>query len=151
MKPVFSNKKAYHGFDILDKLEVGIVLKGWEVKSMKSGRVDVMGAYVDYTAAGELLLRGVKIAKWSTGAAVSPEEQSRSRKLLAKRSQAAKLGGLGSRPGYTLIPLEGYVNDKGMIKLVIAVVKGKKKFDKRQQIKERDITRQAQIDAKRYR
>lgn len=150
MRSIFSNKKAAFGYDILDKLEVGIVLRGWEVKSAKAGRFDVSGAFIHLNPEGELLLKGARIPKWDTGEKVTKDEQFRDRKLLARRTQSLKLGGLASRPGYTLIPLDGYVNDRGLIKLTIALVKGKKKFEKKQKIKERDLERQMRRDIKKY-
>lgn len=150
MKKLFSNKRAAHGFDVLDKIEVGIILEGWEVKSLKSGKIDMSGAYVEYTAAGELLLVGARIPSWQFAPAQTPEAENRSRKLLAKKSQIQKLGGMAGRPGYTLIPLEGYTNDKGLIKLQIALVKGRKKYQKKQKIKEKDMERQMRRDVRKY-
>ncbi len=150
MRKIFSNKKAVYGFDILDQLEVGIALNGWEVKSAKEGRFDVSGAFIDYTAKGELLLKQARIPGWDTAPAVSKDEQFRDRKLLARKVQALKIGGMASRPGYTLIPLDGYVNDRGLIKITVALVKGKKKYEKKQKIKERDLDRQIKRDIRKY-
>jgi SsrA-binding protein len=150
MQRIFLNKRAAHGVDILDKLETGIVLKGWEVKSVRAGRIDVSGAFVDFSPRGELHLMNARIPKWDTAPAIDVKEQIRSRKLLAGKSQAAKLGAMASRPGYTLIPLAGYVNDKGLIKIEIALIKGKKKYEKRQLLKERDMERQINKDIKNY-
>jgi len=147
---LYNNKRISSIFTIIDKLEVGIVLRGWEVKSFKAGHVNMSGAYVAYTPAGELWLRGIVVSPWKTAPSVSKEEQERPRKLLAQRKQAIKIGNLSMQPGYTLVPLEAYVNEKGLIKLVIALAKGKRKFERKQELKERDLQKQVDRDLKEY-
>ena len=140
-RTVFSNKKAYHDFTIVDKLETGIVLEGWEVKSIKNGMGDFRGAFAVIDAGNQLLLRGVNVASWKTGLKQAEDTRKRERKLLAHRREIAKLQGLASRPGYTLIPLEVFISNRGLIKVVIAVVKGKRQYEKKQAVKDRDMKR----------
>lgn len=150
VRQIFNNRKIAALYDIIDKLEVGIVLQGWEVKSFKNGHINMFGAFVAYSPSGELWLREASISPWKTAGEVSPDQQTRPRKLLASKRQIEKLGGQASQPGYTLVPFEAYVNEKGLIKLVVALVKGKKKFERKQQLKERDMQRQMERDLKDY-
>lgn len=136
---VSSNKNAYHDYTVEDKVEAGIVLEGWEVKSVKQANVNLRGAYVYYNDRGELILRGVHIGEWRSGEKKNDVQKSRERKLLVHRQQAAKLGGMSKRPGYALVPMELIVNDGGLIKVVLGLVKGKRKFDKRRALKEREM------------
>jgi SsrA-binding protein len=94
------------------------------------------------------MLAGAKVRSWRTAEPQPEAMQTRRRRLLAHRQQAIKLNSMGKRPGYTMVPLELYINDKGLIKLQIAVVKGKKQFEKKNKIKARDLERQMQADLK---
>lgn len=145
---IFNNRKIAALYEVLDRLEVGIVLKGWEVKSMKAGHVNMSGAFVAYAPAGELWLRDAIISPWRTAGDVPQEEQGRPKKLLASKGQIERLGRQAQQPGHTLVPLEGYINEKGLIKLVVALVRGKKKFERKQQVKERDMQRQVERELK---
>ncbi len=145
---IYINKRIPHDFDIIDTLEVGIVLKGWEVKSIKARHINMGGAYVDYDPEIGLILKGAKVPSWRTAPRQGIEEEMRDRVLLAKNSQIQKLSGLAKRPGYTLVPREVYVSEKGLIKLIIVLVKGKKKFQKKQILKEKDLKRQVERDLK---
>lgn len=147
---IFKNRKALSLYQVIDKLEVGIVLKGWEVKSMKSGHVNMAGAYIAYSPSGELWLRDAVLSPWKSAGDVGKEDQERPKKLLASRRQIDKIGSQSQQSGYTLIPLEVYVNEKGLVKLLIALVKGKKQFERKQSIKERDMQRQLDRDIKDY-
>jgi SsrA-binding protein len=145
---LYTNKRGLRDYTVVDKLEVGLVLQGWEVKSIKDGRINMQGSYVYYNDKNQLVLTGVIVPSWSSGKDQTEAEQKRDRLLLAHRRETDKLVGLAKRPGYTLLPSELYVNDRGMIKLQLVVVKGKKKHEKRQKIKERDIERQMQRELK---
>lgn len=151
MRQIYINKKLNLDFQIVDKLEVGVQLLGWEVKSVKSGRLNMAGAYVDMGPDGGLHLKGVRISSWKSGVKQSDDLQNRTRRLLAHAREAAKIGGLAKQPGFTLVPSSLYINDKGLIKLEIALVKGRRKFEKKQKIKERDMNRQLDQDLKRFR
>jgi SsrA-binding protein len=147
-KSIFSNRRAYFDYDVVDTLTVGIALYGWEVKSMKAGHLNFQDAYVQYDENGELILKSGLISAWKTAPLVSQDLQRRDRKLLAHKSEAVRIGELSRRPGYTMVVLSGSVSDKGIIKLELAVVKGKKKFQKKQKIKERDLDREMRQDLK---
>lgn len=148
MKQIYYNKRAKLDYEVLDKLEVGMVLYGWEVKSIKAGHVNMTSAYVDSPREGDLSLRGVSVSAWKSGEAQSEEHKKRDRRLLAHRNQAIKFAQMASRTGYTIIPLSLFVNDRGMIKLEIALAKGVKKYQKKQMLKERDMQRQIEGDMK---
>lgn len=145
---IFSNRKVLHDFSVEEKLEAGIALQGWEVKSLKEGMADLRGAFVSDNLAGELVLKNANVPSWKTGLAKKEEEKKRDRKLLVHRREADKIRGLMQRPGYTAVPIDVYVNDRGRVKLTLAVVKGKRKYEKKQVAKEKDMKRQQQRELK---
>lgn len=149
MKELYSNSGLKYHFEILDTLEAGMVLKGWEVKSIKNRQANLAGAFVEQDVHG-LVLKGMRVPAWKTAPKVPEGEEQRDRRLLVRKREADSFGGMARRPGYTLMPHLMYVDDKGRIKLEIALVKGKKKFQKKQLIKERDIARQIQRELKEY-
>lgn len=134
-----TNPRARFDYEILETIEAGVVLRGYEVKSIKTGRISIKGAYV----------RIINGAAWLVGASIPPyqpgntpvdyKEQS-DRKLLLSRSQTASLLGLAQSHGITLVPLRLY-GKKGLIKLEIGIARGKKKYDKRESIKKKDTER----------
>ncbi len=134
------NKKARHDYLIEDTFEAGIVLQGWEVKSIRDGRVQMTDTYV-MVKDGELYWLGGQItALLSASTHVNPEP-SRARKLLLHRREIDKLIGAIDRKGYTLVPLKMYWK-KGRAKLEIGLAKGKKEHDKRAADKDRDWNRE---------
>lgn len=141
MRVLVSNKSAAFDYDIVDKLEAGLSLQGWEVKSIKNSRANLKGAFIVSDSNGNLVVRGMHISDW-VGEVHSEAVKLRERLLLVHKNQALKLSGLAKQPGYSLIPLQLFQNDKGMIKAEIALVKGKRKFDKRRAIKEKDLARE---------
>ena len=131
------NKKAFHDYFIIERLEAGLVLEGWEVKSLRAKGVQLKESYA--------LLKGMEA--WLLGAHISPlpttsthKVADRTRKLLLHRYELAKLIGAVERKGFTLVPLSMYWK-KGVVKLEIGVAKGKQKQDKRATLKERDWRR----------
>lgn len=151
MRQIYVNKRLGLDFEIVDRLEVGIQLFGWEVKSVKAGSLNMSGAYVDMGVDGGLYLKQARISSWKNGVKQSDDLQNRTRRLLAHAKEAARIGGLAKRPGFTLVPSSVYVNDKGLIKLEVALVRGRRKFEKKQKIKERDMRRQFDQDMKQFR
>ena len=147
-RPVTSNKKARFRFEILDELEVGIVLKGTEVKSLRGGQGSIQEAYVRITG-GELWLIGAHIPEYAFGNRLN-HEPTRPRKLLAHREQIAKWNKKVREKGVTLVPLEVYFNGP-RVKLRIALVRGKKLYDKRQTERERTDRREADREQARRR
>lgn len=142
---VARNKKAHHDYFILEKYEVGIVLTGTEIKSIRDNKVSIQDAYCQIKN-GELFVFNMHIAKYKQGNIFNHEE-TRPRKLLAHKREILKLETSVSRAGYTLIPLTLYIKD-GLAKLEIAVCKGKKLFDKREDIKKEAVRREIEKASK---
>jgi SsrA-binding protein len=134
------NKKATHDFFIEDRYEAGIALQGWEVKSLREGRVQIKESYVTLKE-GEAFLFGAHIVPLATASTHVHPDPTRTRKLLLHRSELNKLIGLVERKGYTLVPTAMYWK-KGMAKLEIGVARGKKMHDKRASEKDRDWKRE---------
>lgn len=137
---IVQNKKAFHDYFIEDKFEAGIVLEGWEVKAIRDNRAQLKEAYV-IIKRGEIYLLGCHISPLgSTSTHVSPDNV-RTRKLLLKGEEIAKLIGKVERSGYTLVPIDLHYK-KGLIKCEIGLAKGKKQYDKRAVEKEKDWKRE---------
>ena len=134
------NKKARHDFIIEDRMEAGLALQGWEVKSLRAGRVQLSESYVLLKDA-QAWLFGCLITPLQTASTHIKPDPSRTRRLLLHREELSKLIGAVERKGYTLIPLALYWKH-GLAKLEIGLAKGKKEFDKRATQKDRDWTRQ---------
>jgi SsrA-binding protein len=133
------NRRARHDYQIEDRFEAGLVLTGSEVKSLRGGRASIAEAYVTERG-GELFLQGAHIPEYKS-ATHNNHEPRRLRKLLVHRRELAKLVGQVRRDGYTLIPMTIYFNPRGIAKLEVGLARGKKKADKRQDIKARDWER----------
>lgn len=140
------NKQASYNYELLDKYITGIVLRGTEIKSIKEGKVILTDGYC-YFNKGELFAKGISISPYAQGTHYN-HEADRERKLLLKRAELRKLEGQVDEKGLTLIPTRLFVNERGLAKLEVAVGKGKKTFDKRNSIKEKDIKRE--LDRVRY-
>lgn len=139
---IATNKKARFDFFIEEDFEAGIALEGWEVKSMRAGRVQLKESYV-VVHNGELYLQGAHISPLSSASTHVNANPVRSRKLLMKRYEINRLIGQVERAGYTIAPLDLYWV-RGRAKLKIGLAKGKKQHDKRASIKERDWKREQQ-------
>jgi SsrA-binding protein len=139
-RPIAQNRRARHDFIIESTLEVGLVLTGSEVKSLRQGRCSIAEAYA-HEAGGELYLRNMHIAPYEAASRQNHEPR-RPRKLLVHRRELARLIGQIQRGGYTLVPLSIYFNERGIAKLELALARGKRKADKRESEKRRDWTRQ---------
>ena len=149
MKVLAENKKAYFNYTILDKFEAGIVLLGQEVKSLKTKGVNLAGSYV-VLKEGEVLWLGAKIPPYQPKNTPADYEEERSRKLLLKKEEINKLLGKAKERGLTFIPLKVYIKNT-KIKLEFALAKGKKKADKRETIKKREIKKTIERELKRER
>jgi SsrA-binding protein len=134
-----TNKKAYHNYSIEDSFEAGIVLTGAEVKSIRSGRCNLSDAYVKFLG-NELWLVNADIAKYKYDGR-EDYDSNRSRKLLVKRSQIDKLRGKIKQGRLSLIPLSIYTI-RNLIKVEVGIGKGKRKYEKKNVEKERDVKRQ---------
>ncbi len=140
-KVVAENRRARYDYAIEDDLEVGIILEGPEVKSLRTGQSNIADSYASVDD-GELWLTNAYIAPYEQ--AMFSHEPRRKRKLLVSRKELSKLWNATRREGMTLVPLVMYFNDRGLVKLKIGIAKGKKNHDKRQTDAKRDWNRQKQ-------
>ncbi len=139
IKNVATNRKAYHEYHILEKMEAGLQLTGSEVKSLREGKANLKEAYVAIRK-NEAWLLAAHISPYShTG--YQGHEPLRERRLLLNKKEIFKLKKSLDQKGFTIIPLQLYFNKKGIAKVEIGIAKGKKTYDKKAAIKERDIKR----------
>ena len=136
------NKKARHDYSIEDKFEAGLVLQGWEVKSLRSGKCQMVDSYV-FIKNGEAWISNLLITPLITASTHVVAEGTRVRKLLLHRMQIDKLLGAVERKGYTIVPLSMYWSH-GRVKIEIGLAKGKGEHDKRADAKDRDWARDKQ-------
>lgn len=141
IKIVCKNKKAYHDYHIEDTYEAGMVLSGPEVKSLRAGRVNITDGYVNVNHRGEAMLYNVHISHYIF-ATHNPNEPMRVRKLLLHKREIRKLIGKLKEKGLALIPLKIYFKDNGRAKVEIGLAKGKKMYDKRHSLKEKQNKRE---------
>lgn len=139
---IIDNKKAFHDYFIEDRIEAGLVLEGWEAKSIRAGRVQIKEAYVVIRQA-ELWLIGAHISPLPTASTHISPDPVRSRKLLLKTQEISKLIGKVERAGMALVPINLHFS-RGRIKLEVGLAKGKKQNDKRATEKEREWQRDKQ-------
>jgi SsrA-binding protein len=141
MKVLAQNKKAFHDYDILEKIEAGIVLTGDEVKSLRAGNVSLVGAFANIRN-GEMMLVNCRIAPYERAYLKDEEAAMRSRVLLLHKRQILKLIGEIAQKGVTVVPLMFYLSDKNKIKVQLGIAKHKKAPSKKKELKERDIKRE---------
>lgn len=142
-RAIATNRRAFHDYFVEDRLEAGIVLAGPEVKSVRAHQVSLQEAFVEIRE-GEVWVRGMRIAPYQAGSAHQEQPPSRPRKLLLRRREIASLERRVRQKGYTLIPLRMYFNDRGYAKVEIGLCRGKRLYDKREAIKERDERRRTE-------
>jgi SsrA-binding protein len=142
MKTIVQNKKARFEYHILERIEAGIALLGTEVKSLREGRANLRDSYA-VIRDGEVYLRGLHISPYSHTSDVSLDTR-RDRKLLLRKREIKKLVGKVQEKGLTLVALKLYFNDRGVAKVELALGKGKRSYDKRQAIADRDAKRDAE-------
>ncbi|GFI02701.1 MAG: SsrA-binding protein SmpB [Lachnospiraceae bacterium] len=145
MKLVANNKKAYHDYFIEEKYEAGLVLHGTEVKSLRMGKCSIKEAFIRIEN-GEVFIYGMHISPYEKGN-IFNKDPLRVRKLLLHKQQIRKLIGNSSEKGYTIVPLQVYFKD-GRAKIEIGLAKGKKLYDKRQDIAKKDQKREAEKEMK---
>ena len=138
IKPIAQNKKARHEYFIEDTYECGIALVGTEVKSIRQGKVNIKDSYAQVRG-GEMYVIGMHISPYEQGN-IFNRDPFRERKLLLHKREILKLQALSQADGYSLIPLSLYLKD-GKVKLELSVAKGKKLYDKRHDIADRDARR----------
>jgi SsrA-binding protein len=138
-KAITSNRRARHDYAILETYEAGIVLTGTEVKSLRQGRASLTDAFATLDG-GEVFLRNMHIPEYTQGTWTNHEPR-RTRKLLLHRQEIAKLIGKTKESGLTLVPLQLYFSD-GKVKVELALARGKRSYDKRQDLAKRDAQRE---------
>jgi SsrA-binding protein len=136
------NKKASFEFSFLEKFVAGMVLSGTEIKSIRLGKANITDGFC-VIHDGEILVRNMEISPYEKGTHYNHEPK-RDRKLLLKKSEIRKLQNKMKDQGLTIVPIKLFISDEGWAKLEIALSKGKKLFDKRQDIKKRDTERETQ-------
>lgn len=137
---ISQNKKAFHDYSIEERFEAGVVLEGWEVKSIRAGQVHLKEAYV-IVRSGELFLLNAHITPLKTASTHISPDPVRTRKLLMRADEIRKLIGKVERAGYSLVPLDLHYS-KGRIKLAVGLAKGKRQFEKRDAQAEKDWKRE---------
>ena len=146
MKIIVRNRKARHEYTIVETVEAGIALVGTEVKSLREGQANLTDDYADLDR-GEVILRGFHISRYSHTSQVDLNPR-RDRKLLLRKSEIRRLIGKVREKGLTLVPLKLYFNARGIAKVELALAKGKKTYDKRRTIADRDAKRDAERELK---
>jgi SsrA-binding protein len=141
-KVVATNRKAFHDYHIEDRLEAGIMLRGTEVKSLRAGLVNLRDSYASVSH-GEVFLHNCHINPYSHGNIMN-HEPLRTRKLLLHQKEITQLIGKTQQKGLTLIPLRIYFTPRGHAKVELALAKGKKQYDRRETIKEREAGREVE-------
>ena len=147
MKTVAQNKKAFHDYEILDRIEVGIVLTGDEVKSLRAGQASLAGSFA-HVKQSELFVVNAHITLYDKAYIKGEELVRRSRKLLLHRRELNKLIAMISQKGVTLVPLSIYFNNRNIAKVDLGVCKHKNAPSRKKELKERDITRQTRREMK---
>lgn len=138
------NRRLSHDYEIIDKYKAGVVLHGYEVKAAREGKVDFTDSYIKVEG-GKLILVNLHIGRYSSQSQEVPDEQTRRpRELLLNGWEIQRLSQKTAEKGFSLVPLQ-LMNDHGLIKLELALVKGKKKFEKREDLKKK----QTEMDMKR--
>lgn len=141
MKIVAENKKAFFDYEILDRIEAGMVLTGDEVKSLRAKHVSLAGSFAHFRE-GELYLVNANISAYSHAYTKREDDTTRSRKLLLHKRELMRLFGDLSKKGVTIVPLKIYFNNKNRAKIELGIARHKKAVDKKRTIKERDIKRE---------
>jgi SsrA-binding protein len=146
MKIVASNKKAYFNYEIIESLEAGIALLGSEVKSIREGRVSLKDSFAEIKN-GEVFLLHMNISPYEQ-ANIFNHEPLRDKKLLLHRQEIKRLIGKIREKGYTLIPTKVILNERGKVKVEVCLAKGKRTYEKKRAIKERELEREVRAELK---
>ncbi|MDC1508869.1 SsrA-binding protein SmpB [Saprospiraceae bacterium] len=146
--PVIVNRKAKYEYTLVDEFEAGIILKGTEVKAMRSGNANLSDAYCIFDN-GNLIIKSMFIAEYDHGN-VNNHETRADRRLLLRKSELKKIKRKLDEKGLTLVPYKIYFTERGFVKLNIWLAQGKKSFDKRNSIKEKDVKRELDREMKKF-
>ena len=133
------NRRATFDYEIIENFTAGIVLTGTEIKSIRQGKAGLTDTYC-MVENNEMWMKGMYIAEYSYGS-YNNHATHRDRKLLLTRKEINKISKAQQQPGYSIIPLRLFIDERGLAKVIIAIARGKKQFDKRQSIKEREDKR----------
>ncbi len=144
------NKKARFDYEILDKYIAGIQLAGTEIKAIREGKANISDSFCEFNDRGELFVVNMFINEYSHGTHYNHLPK-RERKLLLHKNELKKLRREVEKSGLTIVPLRVFISEKGWAKMEIALARGRKKYDKRQVLKERDIKKQLDQVRKKYR
>ena len=134
------NRRATFDYEIVETFTAGIVLTGTEIKSIRTGHASLVDTFCYVSATGEIWVKNMNIATYFYGSYNNPEAR-RDRKLLLNKKEIAKIAKAGKDAGFTIVPLRLFISERGLAKLVIGIARGKKEYDKRQAIKEREDKR----------
>ena len=148
-KVIANNKKAYHDYHIEEKFEAGLVLKGSEIKGIRASRVNLKDSFIRLVK-GEAILFNAHIGRLETTHHFYGHEERGDRKLLLHKREIAKLKKAIERDGYTVVPLQLYLNDRNIAKIQIGIARGKNLHDKREDMKEKDMKRDMERTLKDY-
>ena len=146
--PVIVNRKAKYEYTLVDEFEAGIMLKGTEVKAMRSGNANLSDAYCIFDN-GNLIIKSMFISEYDHGN-VNNHETRADRRLLLRKSELKKIKRKLDEKGLTLVPYKIYFTERGFVKLNIWLAQGKKSFDKRNSIKEKDVKRELDREMKKF-
>ncbi|TKI71275.1 SsrA-binding protein SmpB [Sulfurimonas crateris] len=146
---IAKNKKAYFDYFLEEKFEAGLVLKGSEIKAIRAGRVNLKDSFIRFVN-GEAFLFNAHIGRLETTHHFYAHEERGSRKLLLRKKQIVKMIKAVEKDGYTVVPLQLYFNDRNIVKIQIAIAKGKQLHDKRNDLKEKDMKRDIERSMKDY-
>lgn len=137
---VFNNKRVFFDYEILEKIEAGIILTGTEVKSIRNGKISINGTFC-VIVDNEIFIKGMDIALYEEGSFTNHEPK-RDRKLLLHKKQINRIKVKLEEKGLTVVPIKLYENDKGIFKVEIGIARGRKMLDKREYIRDRESKRQ---------
>lgn len=145
---ILKNKKAYFDYEILEEFEAGIILEGWEVKSIREGMANLKDSFIKIFN-GRASLVDMHVARWKTMSTAIPIDHTRERILLLKKNELEKLEQIRKNAGMTIIPLNIHLKN-GKIKLKIGAARGKRKYDKREVVKKREFERDIRRKGERW-
>ena len=135
------NRRASHEYAFLVKYDAGMMLQGTEIKSIRDGNVNLQDGFCTFHSDGSLWVHNLRIAQYTEGT-YNNHEPTRERKLLLNKKELRQLAGKAQEQGLTIVPIRLFVNDRGFAKLEIALAKGKKLYDKREDLKAKDQKRE---------
>ena len=144
-----NNRKAKFDYEFIETFVAGIVLTGTEIKSIRAGKASLVDTYCVIDQKGEMWMKNSYIAKYADGGFINHEER-RERKLLLTKKEIRRLANEAKNPRMTIVPVKMFINEHGLCKVLIALARGKREYDKRETIKNEDAKRELQRVIKKY-